>query len=77
MDSEPMLTPREKSSLPEKNLLRGGSNSRRCVKQDNEPNTLPVELFGPPSLRYKCRLDMKQTRNSSRQTLTVTPKGQK
>ena len=24
-----------------KNLLRGGSNPRRCIKHDNEPKTLP------------------------------------
>ena len=32
-----MLTPRGKSPLPEKNLLRGGSNPRLCNKQDSEP----------------------------------------
>ena len=39
-----MLTPREKSPLPE--ALR---RTKRCVTQDNEPNTLPTELFGPQS----------------------------
>ena len=39
--------PREKSPPPEKNLLRGGSNPRRCVKQDSEPNTLPTSYSGP------------------------------
>ena len=28
-------------------LLRGGLNPRRCIKQDNEPNALPTELFRP------------------------------
>ena len=39
-----MLTPREKSPLSEKILLRGGSNPRRCIKQDSEPNTLPTTI---------------------------------
>ena len=30
-----------------KNLLRGGSNPRYCIKQDSEPNTLPVSYSGP------------------------------
>ena len=38
-ESEPMLTPREKSPLPEKNLPRGASNPWRWIKQDSEPNT--------------------------------------
>ena len=49
-----MLTPREKSPIPEKILLRGGSNPRRCVKQDSEPNTLPTCYSGPRD-RYKDR----------------------
>ena len=36
-----MLTPKEKI------ILRGGSNPRRCVKQDGEPNTLPTSYSGP------------------------------
>ena len=28
-------------------LLRGGSNLRRCIRQDSEPNTLPTELYRP------------------------------
>ena len=27
--------------------LRGGSNPRRSIRQDSEPNTLPTELFRP------------------------------
>ena len=42
MQSEPMLTPWEKSPLPENILPRGGWNPRRCIKQDSEPNTLPT-----------------------------------
>ena len=36
-----------KISSTGKILLRRGSNSRRCIKQDSEPNTLPTELFRP------------------------------
>ena len=35
MEFEPMLTPREKSPLPE-NFPRGGSNPQRCIAQDSE-----------------------------------------
>ena len=27
--------------------FKGGSNPRRCITQDTEPNTLPTELFRP------------------------------
>ena len=37
-----------KKSPLRKNLFRGGSNPRRCIKQDSEPNTLPTELPAPP-----------------------------
>ena len=47
MESEPMITPREKSPLLEKILVRGGSNPWRCIKQDSEPNTLPISYLGP------------------------------
>ena len=43
MEFEPMLTPREKSPLPE-NCPRGGSNPRRCG-QRAEP--LPTSYSGP------------------------------
>ena len=43
-----MLTPRKK---PLYRRLRGGSNPRRCIKQDSEPNTIPTELLRPP---YSC-----------------------
>ena len=36
-----------KNSLYRK--LRGRSNPQRCITQDSEPNTLPTELFRPPS----------------------------
>ena len=45
MEFEPMLTPKEKSPLPE-NVPRGGSNLRRCGQRAQE---LPTELFRPPS----------------------------
>ena len=47
VESKPMLTPREKSHQPENILPRGGSNPRRCIKQDSEPNTLPTSYYGP------------------------------
>ena len=49
VESEPMLTPREKSPVPEKNPIRGGWNPRHCIKQDSEPNTLyiPTSYPGP------------------------------
>ena len=44
MEFEPMLTPREKSPLPEK-VPRGGSNPRHCGQR---AQALPTELFRPP-----------------------------
>ena len=46
MEFEPMLTPREKSPLPE-NVPRGGSNLRRCGQR---AQALPAELFRPPNV---------------------------
>ena len=43
MEFEPMLTPREKSPLPE-TFPRGGSNPRRCGQQ---AQTLPTSYSGP------------------------------
>ena len=39
-----------KGKIPstEKILLRGGTNPRRCIKQDSEPNTLPMSYPPPP-----------------------------
>ena len=55
MESEPMITPREKSPLPEKfsseedgthdaasSRTASPTHYQRCVKQDSEPNTLPT-----------------------------------
>ena len=44
MEFEPMLTPREKSPLPE-NVPRGGSNPRH---RGQRARALPTELFRPP-----------------------------
>ena len=56
MEFEPMLTPREKSPLPE-NFPRGGSNPRHCGQR---AQALPTELFRPPStynsFLYPCDL---------------------
>ena len=51
MGFEPMLTPREKSPLPE-NFLRGGSNPRRCGQRTQTLPTLSLSLslFLDPSL---------------------------
>ena len=43
MEFEPMLTPREKSPLPE-NVPGGGSNPRRCGQR---AQTLPTSYSGP------------------------------
>ena len=45
MEFEPMLTPREKSPLPEK-VPRGGWNPRHC---GHRAQALPTELFRPPA----------------------------
>ena len=52
MESEPMLTPREKSPLLEKKFLRGGSNPQHYIKQDSELNTLPTSYSGPVVSQY-------------------------
>ena len=46
MEFEPMLTPREKSPLPE-NFPRGGSNERRCGQR---AQTLLTSYSGPRSV---------------------------
>ena len=50
MEFEPMLTPREKSPLPE-NVPRGGSNPRRCGQR---AQALPTELFRPRMVVLEC-----------------------
>ena len=49
VEFEPMLTPREKSPVPE-NVPRGGSNPRRCGQR---AQALPTELFRPPQQHLK------------------------
>ena len=49
MEFEPMLSPREKSSLPE-NFPRGGLNLRHCGQR---AQALPTELFRPPTIDLK------------------------
>ena len=55
MESEPMLTPREKIPPTGKILPRGGSNPRRCIKQDSEPNTLRTSYSSPPAGTWRGR----------------------
>ena len=52
MEFEPMLTPREKSPLPE-NVPRGGSNPRRCGQR---AQALPAELFRPHTVTFSVRV---------------------
>ena len=47
MESEFILT--SKGKIKSTRLLPVGSNSRSCITQDSEPNTLPTELFRPLS----------------------------
>ena len=47
MESESMLTLREKIPSSGRILLRGGLNPLRCIKQDSEPDTLPTSYSGP------------------------------
>ena len=53
MEFEPMLTPREKSPLPE-NVPRGGSSQRHCGQR---AQALPTELFRPPHLLSNTSAD--------------------
>ena len=44
-------------SIGKKLLPRGGSNPRRCIKQDSEPNTLLTSYSGPQLLNrvFDCK----------------------
>ena len=53
MEFEPMLTPREKSPLPE-NFPRGGSNPRRCGQR---AQTLPTSYSSPHTCLKMWMLD--------------------
>ena len=54
MEFEPMLTPREKSPLPE-NVPRGESNPRRCGQR---AQALPTELFRPHTMMMTTMMMM-------------------
>ena len=59
MEFEPMLTPREKSPLPE-NVPRGGSNPWHCGQR---AQALPTELFRPPIKIIWSKLETKEQSN--------------
>ena len=42
-------------------VLSGGSYPRRCIKQDSEPNTLPVSYSGPQLARLICNFYIRVT----------------
>ena len=65
MESEQMLTPKGKMPSTGKILLRGGSNPRRCIKQDSEPNRLPTSYFSPgsvPDTQFACCSEQQRPR---------------
>ena len=66
-----MLTPREKSPLPEKNLLRGGSNPRRRIKQDSELNTLPTNYTPSPQNEFKSLVQLGQDEREANPDLSA------
>ena len=67
LESEPMLTPKGKIPSTGKILPSGGSNPRRCIKQDSEPNTLLTSYSAPPpslpfiSTSFHSHIDIHQT----------------
>ena len=74
MEFEPMLTPREKSLLPE-NFPRGGSNPRCGITQDSEPKHYQ-RAIPAPDLRSTHMVCSCQARGGSTDvsiTTTVTP----
>ena len=72
MEFEPMLTPREKSPLPE-NVPRGGSNPRRCGQR---AQALPTELFRPPHYHFNTIISSKfATATDVQQTTPFTTLG--
>ena len=52
VESEPMLTPKEKSFLPKRRS--GEANPRTQSHQDCESSTLPLSYSGPPSILIQC-----------------------
>ena len=73
IETEHMLTPRGKSPTTGKFLLRG-SNPRRCIKQDSEPNTLPTSYSGP-LCRFESCLRLESSRFSMWYFLKLIAKG--
>ena len=72
MEFEPMLTPREKSPLPE-NVPRGGSNPRH---RGQRAQALPTELFRPQTglqIEPLCPDDLQKTWTSVHTTATAMP----
>ena len=65
MEFEPMLTPREKSSIPA-NFPRGGSNPRRCGQR---AQTLPTSYSGPGILVWRPAFDPHAIQRSSPEDL--------
>ena len=77
MESKPMLIPREKSPLPEKNSPWGGSNPRRCMMHGIEPNTLPTRYSGPITVSNSILMKLRTVRKLECQRLyfhLVTPR---
>ena len=54
-------------------FLRGGSNPRRCIKQDSKPNTLPTELFRPQMLIVYASGPKKLTKQTRNLIYCTTP----
>ena len=67
MEFEPMLTPREKSRLPE-NFPRGGSNPRRCGQR---AQTLPTSYSGPIVGLRIALFNIISTRGSSSSVVVI------
>ena len=62
MEFEPMLTPREKSPLPE-NFPRGGSNPRRCGQR---VQTLPTSYSSPDFVQISLHHKLSPARTLKR-----------
>ena len=75
MEFEPMLTPREKSPLPE-NFPRGGLNPQRCGQRAQTP---PTSYSGPHAYHSNCTSHTQFTDSKFVQVthnlLTWNPKG--
>ena len=62
MEFEPMLTPREKSPLPE-NFPRGGSNPLHCGQR---AQTLPTSYSGPQTALFDRQRERERERERER-----------